>query len=756
MGFLNLIFVSASRLLLTRLILYTSLGFALFSATLAALGLFETTTKFTDQEVGGQSYRIYAISELDAAAFSALRHSQENTPSTLQQLQIDLAIAQSRFSRNRNQHFTNGMMSANERQLLRNEIDIISEYLNDLYITVASEPATISPEQYSKQAVELRALGARFKSVVTNLQAQNNVNTFAVVEETNDRQVQLLIWFAAVLVFVGLIFFFETTRIIRSRRARAELAASLRESKRKVELKNRELSDSLAALINEKEVGRTKDLEFETAIQVAGIGVFWFNRASRRIERALEPLRLLLGISPSYILDDELRKFLQGAEFGEHVLDRLENSEAVGDFSSIVKAKDRTFKFTCTSLPNASAAGKGLDLWLVTDETALFREAEENAKQLSLEELATLSAGLSHDFNNLLAAIVSSLDIVLDSKELSQESHKTIELAIAAALRGSELADSLAKIGQEKSVATDFMDANAIKTQITPILARLVPDNMQFVHTIEPELGQIPVSLTRLDAALINIVKNAVEASKPGDCIKLTVKSLPVIHAQRTKKKTAAGSNENYLSIEIQDEGAGLSQTALEKIFDPFFSTKSSRGRGLGLSMVRTFVEESAGEISVESEEGKGSKFSILLPLLSPQKKWETVPHKPLKRIESSSDKILIVDDNLDLTRVLKANFEKRGLRPIIFENCDDAIANLELWQDVSAIVSDLTVPGVLQGDEFLTKTEEILPEVKKVLISGNFAAVQRSLALENSKKITFLQKPFSIEKLLEAMNLNS
>ena len=734
--------------------MYTGLAFFLLHAALAVAGLFEITSRFTDQDVGGQSYRIYAISELDAAAFSTLQHAQDPDAITLQRMKIDFAIALSRFSLDREKHFTNGLISADDQRLVGEAVSEITDYLFTSYDTIAFDHESLTSQDFEATAAKLREISMHFKSEVTRISAQNNVNIYRIVEETRERQIRLLIWFVGILLNVLLIFSFETSRISKSRKARIKLSETLSRTKNQLQRQNARLQNTITDLVREKEIVRTKDREFQTAIKVAGIGVLWFEKNSGQITRSTESLLPILKIETASDIQDALKQFLEAAENGQKVLERLEAAHKTDDFSTFVKSDGLVFRFTCTNVAETSDSNVSHDLWLISNETALVNEAETVAKQTSFEGLAALSAGISHDFNNLLAAIISSMEYVAEDRNLAQESRDAIDAAISSAMRGSELADSLSQIGQANSVQRRLVDLDAIETQIVPVLRRLVPDDLNFAYSIGSGMGFIDVGFSRLDAALINIVKNAVEASEPGGAIHLRIRRTSNGSHDDPDATSELKDSADLVEIEIRDEGSGMCEEKLKRIFEPFYTSKGSRGRGIGLSMVRQFVEESGGEISVQSVKWQGTTVTITLPLITDPLE-DAVQHNGVDQLAKpiANNKIVLVDDNTELTRVLSANMRKRGLEPTVYGSCDEAIINAPKWRDAYAIVSDLTVPGKLQGDEFLSECDDLAPNARKVLISGNFSALERSLALKNSRNIKLLQKPFSTDQLMNFLD---
>ena len=151
--------------------MYTGLAYFLLHAALAVAGLFEITSRFTDQDVGGQSYRIYAISELDAAAFSTLQHAQDPDAITLQRMRIDFAIALSRFSLDREKHFTNGLISADDQRLVSEAVSEVTDYLIASYDTIAFNHESLTSKDFEATADKLREMSMHFKSVVTRISA---------------------------------------------------------------------------------------------------------------------------------------------------------------------------------------------------------------------------------------------------------------------------------------------------------------------------------------------------------------------------------------------------------------------------------------------------------------------------------------------------------------------------------------------------------------------------------------------------------
>lgn len=242
------------------------------------------------------------------------------------------------------------------------------------------------------------------------------------------------------------------------------------------------------------------------------------------------------------------------------------------------------------------------------------RKAGESAlrRQETLDAIGHMAGGLAHDFNNVLGVVVGHLDLVNLTIPASSAARESVDLALDAALRGARLARRLLALARREPVARHVLDLDEAIEGLRPLLQHAAGGDTELaVRTGSAPL--VSVDPGELDAALINLTVNARAAMPEGGVLTIGVETVDLTTPDASEWSVPAG---RYAVLSVDDTGCGMSDEVLRRIGQPFFSTRSdAEGTGLGLSMVHAFVRQSGGVMRVESQEGAGSTFRLILPI---------------------------------------------------------------------------------------------------------------------------------------------
>lgn len=365
-----------------------------------------------------------------------------------------------------------------------------------------------------------------------------------------------------------------------------------------------------------------------------------------------------------------------------------------------------------------------------------------------LEAVGKLTGGLAHDFNNLLTIIIGNLTSVEESNQT--EIAEYVRPALGAARRGVDLIQRLLAFARQKPLEPIVIDVSHALAGLFPLIRRSVPASIDVVLSACP-VGSASscVDPNQLDNAVLNLVLNARDAMPQGGRLTISCALHDLSEDEGSRIGCAAGS---YVQISVEDTGTGMDEATLAKAFEPFFTSKEfGRSSGLGLSMVYGFARESKGDIRLTSKLGQGTQVKLLLPSSAsdlPDSIGETLN---AVRIETAPSVVLLVEDELEVRRVVRRQLQSLGHVVIDSGTADDALALLERTHEISVVVSDIVMPGGISGVDLALETRTRRPDVKVVLMTGYAGPLTETSDVRLDWPL--LKKPFSTTELANALN---
>ena len=459
--------------------------------------------------------------------------------------------------------------------------------------------------------------------------------------------------------------------------------------------------------------------------------------------------RIFFGEKPGDF-DDVTVKDLYVEESGRKgFLDRLAKDKEVRGFETELKRLDGSTFLACISARKVSKR-EGKEEYIegiIRDITDQRRAEEELSRIEHLESIGTLAGGIAHDFNNLLMAIQGNISLALNEEDLSKLI-KRLEQAEASTEKATTLTRQLLTFARGGVPLKNSIEVAPFVKEA--VIFALRGSDVEALFDFGKSLKSIEADREQITQVIHNITLNAVQALIGGGSITVSCSNVEIEENSDTHLKAG-----EYVSISIKDEGKGIPQCDLKKIFNPYFTTKFG-GSGLGLSTSYSIISRHSGAIIVHSEEGKGTEFVIYLPIIDSDGTKAVSREEPAKEINFSSARILIMDDDASVREVLSGMLDILGHVPT--ESSDGAEA-IEIYRErysagepFDAVIMDLTVPGGMGGEAAIDKLKEIDPDVR-VIVSSGYA---NNTVLSNYSEYGFrgrLVKPFRISTLEKELN---
>ena len=384
-------------------------------------------------------------------------------------------------------------------------------------------------------------------------------------------------------------------------------------------------------------------------------------------------------------------------------------------------------------------------------ELALRKETVEREKieqQLlqsqKMESIGLLAGGVAHDFNNLLTGIGGYAQIIQDSVPADDELQESVAQVIAGVDRAADLTRSLLAFSRKQELNRKPVMIDSIIDKAGKFIRRVIGEDIELRTAQSGKELLVMADSGQIEQVLMNLAVNARDAMPRGGCLSIATSEVGV--KEESQALYDLSSPGNYARISIADTGAGMDRTTMERIFEPFYTTKAvGKGTGLGLSIVHGIIKQHDGSILAGSEPGKGTTFDIYLPLIEGRAGKEEA--KLSAPVAGGAETLLIAEDEEIVKAYLKRTLEKAGYRVIVAGDGIEAVARFREHDDISLVLSDVVMPGK-NGKEILAEIKEINPEIKVIFISGYTAdIIQKRGIIEEG--VEFVTKPFSKNDLL-------
>jgi signal transduction histidine kinase/ActR/RegA family two-component response regulator len=378
-------------------------------------------------------------------------------------------------------------------------------------------------------------------------------------------------------------------------------------------------------------------------------------------------------------------------------------------------------------------------------ERALLEEQLRQAQKM--EAVGRLAGGIAHDFNNLLNVIRLSHLTICEPGTAADELREALRDASDATDRAAALTHDLLAFARKQTLQRTAVAVTDVIGGVERMVRRVAEAGIRLEVRIAPEVGEIVADRHQIEQVLLNLAINACDAMGDRGTLTVTADTVEVAGARAGRRHLQPGT---YVRVAVSDTGCGMDEATRRSVFEPFFTTKEvGRGTGLGLAVAHGIVTQHSGQITVESEPGKGSTFTVFLPrarAASPQRVVAAgkAPTSP------GGETVLVVEDEAAVRRAVQRNLERLGYRVLAASDGEDALRIAEPLGGVDLLLSDVVMPGI-DGPELACRLRERWPDLPVLFVTGYSAdRLARSGAVGPHDRV--LEKPYQLEELARTL----
>jgi signal transduction histidine kinase len=384
-----------------------------------------------------------------------------------------------------------------------------------------------------------------------------------------------------------------------------------------------------------------------------------------------------------------------------------------------------------------------------------FRETEATETQIrqaqKMEAVGQLTGGIAHDFNNILTVITGTIEILGEAVADRPQLAKIARLIEEAASRGAALTQHLLAFARKQPLQPTSVDINALMVDTVKLLQPTIGERVGIDFVPGEDVAPALVDASQLATAILNLALNARDAMPNGGQLRIETANVELQDNRiQAYDGPAAGQ---YVMISISDTGHGIAAGDLNKVFEPFYTTKEvGKGTGLGLSMVYGFVKQSKGHITIQSEKGRGTNILICLPRADAEA-TPVVKTRVPERAELGHETILVVEDDPLVRSYVLTQIRSLGYRTLSASNGLEALAVLRGSEKIDLLFTDVIMPGAINGRELSIEASGLRPGLKVLFTSGYTEnAIDHDGRLDHG--VQLLKKPYRRSDLASMLRI--
>jgi len=498
--------------------------------------------------------------------------------------------------------------------------------------------------------------------------------------------------------------------ITEQKNAEEALKESVDTLEARVEERTQELKEALESLSQSEQWLRM----IADAVPVL-IGYVDSNKTYRFANRMYEDW---FGFTNEQVIGSRVWDVLGGELYPGHESDLnavLSGKSVTSDFN-LETPDGRSIVNELTYLPHFGDDGEVQGYFVLGQDVTERRQADVIIRQVQkMEAVGQLTGGIAHDFNNLLTIIIGNLALLEDRDDMAEDVADVTDAALSSARRGAGLVKRLLAFSRQKALHSDVYDPKRTIAGMSDLLQRTLGSSIEVEIRLDGENWSITSDPNELESAVLNLAINSRDAMPDGGQLIVAVKGQKV---GRNPHKVPAG---DYVLISVTDNGCGMPFEIAERAFEPFFTSKKmSQGSGLGLSMVYGFARRSNGYAAIDSKEGRGTTIILYLPrhLSDGENSNEKVDPRTYD-VPRGSENILLVEDETEVRAYVRRTLVSLGYRIIETANSQEALSQLESGQDIDLVLTDVEMPGRMNGIDLVLEVRNRWPGIKTLIMSG-------------------------------------
>ena len=380
---------------------------------------------------------------------------------------------------------------------------------------------------------------------------------------------------------------------------------------------------------------------------------------------------------------------------------------------------------------------------------ALARSENQLQQVMKLQAIGTLAGGIAHDFNNILFPIVGYTELTMDDVPEDSQARKNLAEVLKAANRAKELIQQILTFSRQNGQERKPLKVQTLIKEALKMLRATIPSSIEIQCVVEKDCGHVKGDPTQIHQVIMNLCTNAYHAlQETGGKLEVSLNEVNLSYEQSLQRVGMKAGR--HLVLIVKDNGQGMPPEVLERIFEPYYTTKEQgKGTGLGLSVIHGIIKNHGGDISVHSQPGIGSTFSVYLPVIDDI----TVEIEPLMPAGATNgnEHILLIDDEEQIIDIERRILENLGYEVTPKIDSEEALAEFSARPDrFDLVITDMTMPKIT-GDRLARRLMDINPQIPVILCTGFNEAIteEKALAMGIDK---FVMKPIVKNELANAI----
>ena len=377
---------------------------------------------------------------------------------------------------------------------------------------------------------------------------------------------------------------------------------------------------------------------------------------------------------------------------------------------------------------------------MVEERTQTLAKYERQLQQvLKIQAIGTLAGGIAHDFNNILFPIVGYTELTMDEVPDDSVAHNNLEEVLKAAHRAKDLVQQILTFSRQSGQERKPVKVHLIIKEALKLLRASIPASIEIINKIDDDCHPVMGDATQIHQVIMNLCTNAYHAMQDkGGTLEVNLSEVDVGYEETVKKIGMQPGK--HLQLLVRDEGCGMDAAVLDRIFEPYYTTKEQgKGTGLGLSVIHGIVKNHRGDISVTSSPGKGTTFKVYLPIIEDM---DTVTEfEPSNGAVKGNERILLIDDEEQIVSMEQQMLENLGYEVTARTDSSEALKEFsQKPQNFDLVITDMTMPH-MTGDKLAQKLLDIKPDIPVILCTGFNEDIteEKALAMGIQK---FVMKP--------------